>query len=153
MLTRLYNVGVGNLILSLGGLIPGHFAAIATVDILGRRTLQFFGFTVLTALFLIIGFAWTDHISPSGLVTLFCLCNFFSNFGPNTTTFIVPGEIFPTRYRSTAYGISAAAGKIGSILSQAISVPLKDKDGHPWMNHVIQIYSLFMYLCILRELT
>ena len=67
--------------------------------------------------------------------------------GPNTTTFIVPGEVFPTRYRSTAYGISAASGKIGSILSQAIFGPLKDRGGpDKWVNHVMQIYAGFMYI-------
>jgi len=150
---QLYNIGVGNLILSVGGLIPGHFAAIATIDTLGRKVLQLGGFVILTALFSIIGFAWKDHISPGGLVALFCLCNFFSNFGPNTTTFIVPGEVFPTRYRSTAYGLSAAAGKVGSILSQALSGPLKNKGGEDqWTNHVMQIYAFFMFLGIFSSL-
>ena len=43
---------------------------------------------------------------------------FFLNFGPNATTFVIPGEVFPTRYRSTAHGISAALGKLGAIISQ-----------------------------------
>ncbi|GLJ22764.1 hypothetical protein SUGI_0428760 [Cryptomeria japonica] len=41
---------------------------------------------------------------------------FFANFGPNTTTFIVPTELFPARLRSTCHGISAAAGKAGAII-------------------------------------
>jgi PHS family inorganic phosphate transporter-like MFS transporter len=41
---------------------------------------------------------------------------FFANFGPNSTTFIVPAEIFPARLRSTCHGISAAAGKAGAII-------------------------------------
>ena len=53
-------------------------------------------------------------------VALYCLANFFANFGPNVTTFIIPGEIFPTRYRSTAHGITAACGKLGAIVSQII---------------------------------
>lgn len=46
------------------------------------------------------------------------MANFFQNFGPNTTTFIIPGEVFPTRYRSTAHGICAASGKLGAIIAQ-----------------------------------
>jgi hypothetical protein len=41
---------------------------------------------------------------------------FFSNFGPNTTTYVVPGEIFPTAIRATCHGLSAAAGKLGAIV-------------------------------------
>ena len=53
-----------------------------------------------------------------GFVVLYCFANFFQNFGPNTTTFVIPGEAFPTRYRSTAHGISAASGKLGAIVAQ-----------------------------------
>ncbi|KAF0892432.1 hypothetical protein E2562_015494 [Oryza meyeriana var. granulata] len=41
---------------------------------------------------------------------------FFANFGPNSTTFILPTEIFPTCLRSTCHGISGAGGKIGAII-------------------------------------
>ena len=68
------------------------------------------------------GFAYDRLNTSSGgralFVVLYCLANFFENFGPNTTTFIVPGEAFPTRYRSTAHGISAASGKLGAIVAQ-----------------------------------
>lgn len=37
--------------------------------------------------------------------------------GANTLTFIIPAEIFPTTYRCTCHGISAAAGKAGSIVA------------------------------------
>jgi len=36
--------------------------------------------------------------------------------GPNSTTFIMPAELFPARLRSTCHGISAAAGKAGAII-------------------------------------
>ena len=32
-------------------------------------------------------------------------------------TFILPAEIFPTAYRCTCHGISAAAGKVGSLVA------------------------------------
>ncbi|MEL1224935.1 MAG: UDP-N-acetylglucosamine 2-epimerase, partial [Candidatus Neomarinimicrobiota bacterium] len=37
---------------------------------------------------------------------------FFINFGPNTTTFLIPSEIYPTTIRAKAHGISAAIGKV-----------------------------------------
>jgi MFS transporter, PHS family, inorganic phosphate transporter len=38
---------------------------------------------------------------------------------------MIPAEIFPTRYRATCHGISAAAGKLGSILVQIFSTYYK----------------------------
>lgn len=67
--------------------------------------------------------------SKNTFVFLYCLANFFQNFGPNTTTFIIPGEAFPTRYRSTAHGISAATGKLGAIIAQVGFGKLKDIGG------------------------
>jgi MFS transporter, PHS family, inorganic phosphate transporter len=42
---------------------------------------------------------------------------FFFNFGPNATTFIIPAEVFPSRIRASAHGLSAATGKMGAILA------------------------------------
>lgn len=39
------------------------------------------------------------------------------NAGPNCTTFLIPAEVFPTRVRGTAHGMSAAAGKCGAVLT------------------------------------
>ncbi|OQR83080.1 inorganic phosphate transporter 1-6, partial [Thraustotheca clavata] len=48
------------------------------------------------------------------------------NFGPNTTTFIIPAEVFPTAVRSTGHGISAASGKAGAIIAaQGFAVAAK----------------------------
>lgn len=57
----------------------------------------------------------------------------------------MPGEVFPTRWRSTAHGISAGAGKLGAVIAQALVGPLKDKGGpDQWLNHVMEIFALFM---------
>jgi MFS transporter, PHS family, inorganic phosphate transporter len=47
-------------------------------------------------------------------LVLFGATYFFAEFGPNTTTFIYPAEIFPVRVRTTSHGIAAAAGKLGA---------------------------------------
>jgi nitrate/nitrite transporter NarK len=41
---------------------------------------------------------------------------FFTEFGPNVTTFVLPGELFPTRVRATGHGISAGIGKLGAFI-------------------------------------
>lgn len=67
--------------------------------------------------------------AQKAFVFLYCLANFFQNFGPNSTTFIVPGEVFPTRYRSTGHGISAASGKLGAIVAQVGFARLRNIGG------------------------
>ncbi|VVT49348.1 uncharacterized protein SAPINGB_P002226 [Magnusiomyces paraingens] len=146
---NLHNIAVGNIILTCAGAIPGYWFSVATLDIVGRKIIQLCGFTILTILFCIIGFAY--HRLPSGgLFALYILCQLFCNWGPNTTTFIVPGEIFPTRYRSTAHGMSAASGKVGAIIAQCVLGPLINhqcpKQDNCWLNHVMEIFALFM-LC------
>jgi PHS family inorganic phosphate transporter-like MFS transporter len=37
--------------------------------------------------------------------------------GANSLTFLIPAEIFPTTYRCFCHGISAAAGKLGSVVA------------------------------------
>ncbi len=119
----LYNNAVGLVILACAGSLPGYWAAIFTVDTVGRKPLQLFGFLALTVIFCILGFYY-DHLSEAAMLTLYVLAQLFFNWGPNTTTFIVPGECFPTRYRSSGHGLSAALGKIGAIIAQIISIPL-----------------------------
>lgn len=149
----LFNNATGNLILICAGSIPGYWVTVFTVDTLGRKPIQIIGFTILTALFCIIGFGF-DKLGSNGLLACYVLCQFFFNFGPNATTFIVPGEIFPTRYRSTSHGISAASGKIGAIIAQVLIGPLRVKGNptpenpSPWIDHVMQIFALFMCLGI-----
>jgi len=150
----LYNLSVGNIILVVAGAIPGYWVTVALVDTIGRKPIQFGGFAILTVIFCVIGFAY-NVLSNSGLLALFVLAQFFFNFGPNATTFIIPGEVFPTRYRSTSHGLSAASGKVGAIIAQVVFGPLrvqgaapgaKGKAASPWLNHVIEIFALFM-LC------
>ncbi|KAL8927064.1 MAG: hypothetical protein Q9208_002610 [Pyrenodesmia sp. 3 TL-2023] len=144
---------VGNLILVCAGAIPGYWVTVFTIDTLGRKAIQFMGFTMLTILFVVIGFAYDKLLKHNNaLLALYVLAQFFFNFGPNATTFIVPGECFPTRYRSTSHGISAASGKMGAIIAQVVFGPLRQRgappgsDESPWLNHVMEIFALFM-LC------
>lgn len=69
----------------------------------------------------------------------------------------MPGECFPTRYRSSSHGISAAAGKVGAIIAQVLIGPLRTRGAtksgdSPWLNHVMEIYALFMFCGIFTSL-
>lgn len=152
------NICVGNLILSIAGLIPGYWVSFLFIDSWGRKPIQLMGFTVLTILFVIMGFAFdklenTDTTNKRVFVFLYCLANFFQNFGPNTTTFVIPGEAFPTRYRSTAHGISAASGKLGAVISQVGFAQLVNIGGtNKFINHIMEILALFMLTGIFSTL-
>jgi MFS family permease len=96
--------------------LPGYVLAAATIDRIGRRRMQVTGFTVMAAAF---AGLWLIPGATSTLVPfllLYGLSYFFAEFGPNTTTFVYPAEIFPVRVRATCHGIAAAAGKIGAFI-------------------------------------
>ncbi|KAJ2787224.1 hypothetical protein GGI15_000885 [Coemansia interrupta] len=146
---ELLKTSAGNIILNLLGTLPGYWVTVFTIDRLGRRTIQFIGFVALLILFCILGFAYHQILDKSvaGFVVLITLAQFFQNFGPNTTTFIIPAEAFPTRFRSTCHGISAASGKIGAVIAQLGFFQLKNRGGkNAFIPHLIQIFALFMLI-------
>ncbi|PBK75506.1 phosphate permease [Armillaria solidipes] len=154
---NLKNISIGNLILSAAGLIPGYWVCFLFIDSWGRKPIQLMGFIMLTIIFVIMGFAYDaltkTKSASNAFVFLYCLANFFQNFGPNTTTFVIPGEVFPTRYRSTAHGISAASGKLGAIVAQVGFARLKDIGGtNNFVKHILEIFALFMLTGIFSTL-
>jgi PHS family inorganic phosphate transporter-like MFS transporter len=115
------------------------------------------GFVLLTILFATMGFAYEKLTATKGgtdaFVFLYCLADFFQNFGPNTTTFVIPGEVFPTRYRSTAYGISAASGKLGAVIAQVGFARLVNIGGtSKFIKHILEIFAFFMLTGIFSTL-
>lgn len=96
---------------------PGYWAAVFLIDAAGRRSLQLLGFGFMAAIYVAIAtmpFLLSDTFY---LVALYGSSFFFINMGPNTTTFVVPVEVFPTRIRTTGHGIAAASGKLGAFIS------------------------------------
>ncbi len=96
--------------------LPAYFLAAWTIDRIGRRFMQTGGFVMIAVAFFLL---WavpgaTTTIAP--FLVLFGATYFFSEFGPNTTTFVYPAEIFPVRVRTTSHGIAAAAGKLGAFV-------------------------------------
>ncbi|KAH9998817.1 major facilitator superfamily domain-containing protein [Russula compacta] len=146
----LHNLVIGSIVVSVAGFLPGYYASFFFIDDWecigegcigrnwigwGRLPIQYMGFGVLTLVLAIMAGIYpgpepdANHQgAATAFVALFCLANFFTNFGPNVTTFIIPGEIFPTRYRSTTYGFAAACGKLGAIVSQIIFFRVNHSD-------------------------
>merc|ERR1712070_446191 len=75
------------------------------------------GFTMMTILFAIIAIAYHEiKDKAAAFFILYGLTFFFTNWGPNYTTFINPTLLFETNIRGRAHGMSAAAGKVGGAL-------------------------------------
>jgi len=127
---RLFKIATGNIIITALGFVPGYYASVLTIEKLGRKWIQIQGF-LLAALFLGILAGLFHTLSKPAFVVNFALLQFFFNFGANTTTYCYPAELFPTRFRASAHGLSAAAGKAGAIVSALAFNSLSKKIGTP----------------------
>ncbi len=96
--------------------VPGYVLAIARLDKIGHRRLQLLGFAMMAACFLIIAVVpgMTTVVVPFLLV--YGVSYFFTEFGPNMTTFVMPSELYPVTMRATGHGISAGVGKLGAFI-------------------------------------
>jgi PHS family inorganic phosphate transporter-like MFS transporter len=108
--------------------LPGYYLAIALAQRFGLKRLQIFGFVMLALLYGILA-ASTNVLPPGALFTLYALTFFFSNLGPNSTTFCLPARTFPKASRSTFNGISAAMGKAGAVVGTAMFPPILQAGG------------------------
>ncbi|KAL3810595.1 hypothetical protein ACHAXA_002459, partial [Cyclostephanos tholiformis] len=77
------------------------------------------GFVITGTLFLLCG-ALDDQLSSKWLVVLYFLASFFGQCGPNCTTYLIPAEVFPTNMLTICHGISAASGKLGTIIASIL---------------------------------
>ena len=96
--------------------VPGYVLAIARLDRVGHRKLQLIGFAMMALCFAVIGLVpgLTTAVLPFLLV--YGVSYFFTEFGPNMTTFVMPSEVFPVTMRATGHGISAGVGKLGAFI-------------------------------------
>jgi MFS family permease len=92
---------------------PGYLIAAALIDRMGRKSIQMLGFFMMAMTFAAIAFIpGIDKLLIPFLI-LYGISYFFTEFGPNATTFVYPAEIFPVLGRTTGHGIAASAGKLG----------------------------------------
>jgi PHS family inorganic phosphate transporter-like MFS transporter len=149
---------VGQIIITCLGFVPGYYFTVFFIEKWGRRPIQIMGFSVTTVLFAILAGCYNILIEKSmpAFIFLFTLAQFFQNFGANSTTFIIPGEVFPTKVRASAHGISAASGKAGAILASFTFNILVDLNGpkgaHTFLPGVLGIFSGVMFLGLIVTL-
>jgi len=95
---------------------PGYALAALTMDKLGRKTIQGLGFGMMAVTFGLLALIPNVEKLVWPFVLIYGFSYFFTEFGPNATTFVYPSEIFPVKVRTTAHGIAAATGKIGGFV-------------------------------------
>ncbi len=96
--------------------VPGYILAIARMDKVGHRKLQLIGFVMMGLCFAVIALVpgMTTAVLP--FLVAYGISYFFTEFGPNVTTFVMPGELYPVSVRATGHGISAGIGKFGAFI-------------------------------------
>ncbi|QCD97739.1 inorganic phosphate transporter 1-4-like [Vigna unguiculata] len=116
---EVYKIARAQTLIALCSTVPGYWFTVALIDKMGRFAIQLMGFFFMTVFMFALAIPydhWTHKENRIGFVVMYSLTFFFANFGPNATTFVVPAEIFPARFRSTCHGISSASGKLGAIV-------------------------------------
>lgn len=81
------------------------------------------GFMLDFILFTVAAFSYKYYTSREHIhafQAIYFLSSFFNQFGPNSVTFLVAAEVFPTPIRATAHGFSAACGKAGALLAAVL---------------------------------
>ena len=123
--------------------LPGYWVATYLMDSWGRKNIQKFGFAMMTITYAILGgLLHADNHNGPLLLIIYGLTFFFSNFGPNSTTFILPSESFPAECRASLNGFSAAMGKTGAAIGSACFKPLSNHIGIPSTLGICAVISL-----------
>jgi hypothetical protein len=105
--------------------LAGYYLASLLIDnkMYGRKMMQQVGFFMCFLMFVIPAFKYDYYTSPAGIHSfqaMYFISSFFNQFGPNSVTFLVAGEVFPTPVRASAHGFSACIGKSGALLASVL---------------------------------
>jgi MFS family permease len=134
--------------------LPGYLLSIYGMDRWGRKTIQVLGFALMAASFIGIALLGDAKTVLIPFVALYAINYFFTEFGPNTTTFVLPAEIFPIRVRTTSHGIAATVGKVGAAIG-TFSFPLLQSayglPGPMWVAGAASIIGLVLTVTLLPE--
>jgi PHS family inorganic phosphate transporter-like MFS transporter len=132
---RLARTSIFNLAVAAIGFL-GYIAARFTIDRFPKRRQQIVGFVAVAIVFFALGALVTVPAVGQNLylfAPLYGLTFFLSNWGPNTTTYVLPTIVFRARVRPFFHGISAAVGKLGAVVGTAMVAPISDA----WGTHAV----------------
>ncbi|MBV9635841.1 MAG: MFS transporter [Methylobacteriaceae bacterium] len=96
--------------------MPGYLVAAAMMDRMGRKAIQVLGFAMMAVTFTAMALIPGIEKLVVPFLIVYGISYFFTEFGPNATTFVYPAELFPVEGRTTGHGIASAAGKLGGFV-------------------------------------
>ncbi len=125
-------------------LIIGIIGAVLFADKLGRIRLQIFGF-IGCAAGLFLASLSVDFAGPEKMYFIFAgfmLFSFMTNLGPNAQTYLIAGEVFPTRVRGKGAGFAASFAKIGAVTTAFLFPILLADIGVRFLLYILVVTSL-----------
>ena len=139
--------------------ITGSILFILFITRVNRKMLTWVMFLVTGTLLVITGVTLLETVGTQSwgtAIAIYAFTKFSNAFGVGPLTFMLPAELFPTRFRASCHGISASFGKFGSVLASvflsyitfgegtnkvtATNAPLK------WMSYVLMIFAAPIFL-------
>ncbi len=133
-------------------LIVGFLIAVTLIDRVGRVRLQIVGFIGMAVGLAIL--AASNLLPTNGMNGInialvfvgFLIFNLTMNAGPNSTTFLLSGEVFPTSIRASGAGFAAAVAKAGAVLG-TFTLPILQKT---WGTPVLLL--VLAVICVLAAI-
>ncbi len=110
--------------------LPGYFVSVILIGKQSPRSIQAQGFLMMGILYSLIGVKF--HLLSHQTILMIALYGstfFFSNYGPNATTYVLPSMTFSKSCRSTMNGVCAASGKAGALLGTIVFAMAADRFG------------------------
>ncbi|KAL9062915.1 MAG: hypothetical protein Q9157_008543 [Trypethelium eluteriae] len=137
----------------------GSILLVLFISRLNRKLLAWATFLATGILLIVTGASLLATIGSQSWgvsIALYSLCKFADAFGPSPLTFLLPAEIFPTTYRASCHGISAASGKVGALLASVLLEYITFGRGSKkitesasptaWLGYVLIVFAIPMFI-------
>ncbi|MEM6598028.1 MAG: MFS transporter [Cyanobacteria bacterium P01_C01_bin.69] len=122
-------------------LVVGFLLAIILINRVGRIPLQVGGFVGMSAGLVLLSISGTS--AQTGLLFAgFILFNLAMNAGPNSTTFLLSGEVFPSAIRASGAGLAGGIAKSGAVLGAWALPVVQEMYGVGWVLRSLALISL-----------
>ena len=87
------------------------------------------------------------------LQTLYFLSSFFGCLGPNSTAFLIPAEIFPTKMRTIGHAMCAASAKLGALTIGILFAYYENNILRLYISAICSIFGVGITLVFIPEIT